>query len=96
MGVRYEREYPEWPWKVWGGVEADKAKLEEAVHRAAQAKWWLEQGGMNWERCSHCGERREMNVVEGSERRMPKTGRYPLSEVRCAECWEVSCGLAVV
>ena len=31
--VRYEREYPEWPWKTWGGVEADKAKLEEAVHR---------------------------------------------------------------
>ena len=44
---------------------------------------------MNWERCSHCGERREMNVVEGSEVKMPKTGRIRY-QVRCAECWEVS------
>ena len=78
------------------GFEADKAKLEEAVHRAAQARWWEEQGGMNWERCSFCGERREMNVVEGSEVKMPKTGRIRY-QVRCAECWKVSrCGLGIL
>ena len=85
----YLREYPEWPWKEWGKIEADKARLEEAVHRAAQARWWQEQGQMNWERCSFCGERREMNPVPGSEQVMPKTGRVRYS-VRCSECWETS------
>ena len=80
------REYPEWPWRLWGAVEADKARLEMAVHRTQRRKTYAE--GMNWERCGWCRERRVMVPVEGSEQRT-KTGRIRF-EVRCSVCGETS------
>ena len=85
MSVKYEREYPVWPWKEWGKIEADKARLEEAVHRTAARKFYET---MSWDRCSHCNDRVEM-VPTGEEQVMPKTGRVRFV-VRCSECWETS------
>ena len=82
-----EREWPQWPWKEWGNIEPDKARLEDAVHRTLARQLWEEE--MSWERCGWCRERRKMVPVDGSERRLPKTGRIRF-EVRCATCGETS------
>ena len=84
---QYEREHPVWPWKEWGDLEPDKARLEMSIHRQAAADWYATQSG--WERCGECRERRQMRPVEGSERRMVKTGRIRF-EVRCAECGHIA------
>ena len=88
LGVEYEREYPVWPWKLWGDSEPEKAKLEMAIHRVAAAEWYAEQGG-GWERCGECRERRRMVPVADSEVRLPKTGRIRF-EVRCSDCGATS------
>ena len=85
--MEYQREYPVWPWKLWGGVEPDKAKLEMAVHRTEAQKFY--EGRAEWERCGHCRARRRMLPVDGSEERLPRTGRIRF-QVRCAECGETS------
>ena len=78
----FEREYPQWPWRLWGGLEPDKAKLEMAVHRVEERK--RRETQLNWERCGWCRERREMLLVAGSEVKT-RTGRIRF-EVRCVEC----------
>ena len=83
----FEREYPVWPWKEWGDLEPDKAKAEMAIHRVEAAKFY--EGRGEWERCGECRERRRMVPVEGSEVRLPRTGRIRF-EVRCSECGATS------
>ena len=80
----YEREYPVWPWKLWGDSEPEKAKMEMAIHRAEAAKFY--DGNERLERCSGCDRRTRFSQVSDPEPSPWGTGR-----LRCwVEC--VRCG----
>ena len=86
--MEYQREYPVWPWKLWGGVEPEKAKLEMAIHRTEAQKFY--EGRAGWERCGHCRARRRMLPVDGSEDAGCPERAVSAIQVRCAECGQTS------
>ena len=87
LWMEFEREYPAWPWKEWGKVEADKARLEEAVHRVEARKFWeaQEQGG--WDRCRGCGWKGTFKQVSEARLSSWGTGRM-MFEAQCPGCGE--------
>ena len=61
----YEREYPVWPWRLWGDSEPEKARLEMAIHRSEAAKFYEGEGAREW--CGGCGHRTRFRQVSDPE-----------------------------
>ena len=78
----YVREYPQWPWKEWGDLEPDKARMEMAIHRAEAAK--LDDGEPR-EWCGGCGHRTRFQQVGEPVPSPWPTGRLRV-RVECVKC----------
>ena len=79
----YEREYPVWPYRLWGDCEPEKAKLEMAIHRSEAAKFYAGDEAREW--CSGCGHRTRFRQVSDPEPSPWGTGRLRC-RVECLKC----------
>ena len=86
MSEEYQREFPEWPYREWGGLEPDKAKLEMAVHRVEAAKFYEGEAAREW--CGGCGSRTRFRQVSDPEPSPWNTGRLRC-RVECAKCGHI-------
>ena len=77
---------PVWPWRLWGDLEPDKARLEMAIHRVAQARCRGEsqepEGVSHGSGVGGVGGRREMRLVPGLGVEVVKDGADKV--LRCA------------
>ena len=68
-------------------MEADKARLEEAVHRAEARKFWEAQQDSSWDRCRACGWKGTFKQVSEPALSRWGTGRFQY-EAQCPGCGE--------
>ena len=84
--MTYEREYPVWPYRLWGDAEPEKARLEMAIHRAEAAKFYEGDEAREW--CSGCGHRTRFRQVSDPEPSPWGTGRLRC-RVECLKCGHI-------